>query len=103
MWLKKFCDTEKKNGIIIPLQQANVRVTKAVGKSERTIRHIRKDFRIAEEIDTNIVTPRKVRKKQEVISLDDFDKCTVRWKFLEYHEIKKEITLGKLLNMWKVN
>ncbi|PSN50345.1 hypothetical protein C0J52_07616 [Blattella germanica] len=71
----KFCDEENKNGVEIPLSQVNARAAKAVGKSERAITNIRKDFKIAEETDKKIVTPRKARQQQERISLDDFDKC----------------------------
>ena len=54
---------QKKKNYIIPLQLANVRAAKAVGKNERTTRNIRKDIKIAEKIGINIVTPKKVRKK----------------------------------------
>ncbi|PSN36445.1 hypothetical protein C0J52_16298 [Blattella germanica] len=70
----KFCDEEKKNGVEIPLSQANARAEKAVGKSERTITNIHKDFKNAEETGKKIVTLRKARKQQERISMVDFDK-----------------------------
>ena len=82
--VNKFCDEEKKKSVEIPLSQANARAAKAVGKSERTITNIRKDFKIAEETGKKIVTPRKARKQQERISLDDFDKYRRILRLVEY-------------------
>ncbi|PSN37862.1 hypothetical protein C0J52_21330 [Blattella germanica] len=79
----KFCD-EEKNGVELPLSQANARAAKAVGKCERTITNIRKDFKIAEETGKKLVSPRKARKQQERISLDDFDKYRRILRLVEY-------------------
>jgi len=93
----QFCDEEKEKGLVIPLQRATARAAKAVGKSECTIKNIRRDFKNANKIGAKVITPRKIRAPRKRISFDEFDKCVVRRKFLEFYEQKKEIpTLRKL-------
>ena len=86
----RFCEEEKnQKRLLVPLERTTARVAQMVGKSEGTIKNIRKDFKRAEQTGEKVTTPRKKRKARKTISLDDFDKCIIRRKFLEYYEQKK--------------
>lgn len=74
------------------------------GISEKTVSTITKEGEVAASTSQKISTPRKKRKQEKKITLDDFDLCAIRNKIHEMYTVRKEVpTLGKLLVQLKTD
>jgi hypothetical protein len=63
----QFCNGGKNKGFIIPLERAIVRASKAVGKSERMVKNIRRDFENAGKSEEESFQAQKDSAWEEII------------------------------------
>lgn len=84
LWL--YSDEEKNKGLVIPLERATARVTKAAGKSGQQ-KNINRNLANAQEVEGKVSMPPK-------ITLDDSEKCSVLRTYIEYYELNKKIPIS---------